>query len=291
VFTGIILALISALSFAAAGALQHRTTRRVALASVTGPNAGLMPVLGLLPRLLSSRVWWLGFSFNVLGFGFHSVALHLGSITVVQALLCVQLMFALPFAATAPLARDWFGTVSICLGVVTLVTARGAVPQTMNRAHLVPFAALAGLAAMTVLILLAKAFYRTALVATAAGIGFSLTAVMIIVVADQLVHFGWLAVLTSWPVYGLAGSGLIAAILVQDAFAAGSFPAALTAMTIADPLASWLWGALLFDLVPPTAPLAIGSLILAAALIAAGVTALANSPTISVQLKLSEPGS
>jgi hypothetical protein len=288
VLAGIVLALAAALSFAAAGALQHRTTSKVARSANAG---GLMPVLGLLPRLFASRVWWFGFGFNVLGFGLHSAALHLGSISVVQALLCVQLMFALPFARTAPLARDWFGTIAICLGISTLVAARGPVPQTMERAHLAPFVVLAGLCGVLLLVVTAKAFYRTALIGTAAGIGFSVTAVLIVLVAGQMVHNGWSAVFTSWQIYGLASSGLIAAVLVQDAFAAGSFPAALTAMTIADPLASWLWGAILFDAVPPTAPLALASLILAAALVGVGVSALANSPTLNVRLTLSQGGS
>src|SRR5690349_1216617 len=78
-----------------------------------------------------------------------------------------------------------------------------------------------------------------------------------------------------------ATSGLVAAILAQDAFASGSFPAALTAMTAADPIAAWLWGALLFDQVPPSNMVALASLAAAGILISTGVAILAYSPTIT----------
>ncbi|HZM78721.1 MAG TPA: hypothetical protein VFC19_23590 [Candidatus Limnocylindrales bacterium] len=121
---GIILALLSALWFAAAGALQHSATRSIALRTPEAPS--WLPVLGLLRQMLSNRVWWIGLSCNVGGFLFHAAALHLGSITIVQALLSVQLMFALPFATartgSLPLARDWLGSAAVCLG---LIAARG----------------------------------------------------------------------------------------------------------------------------------------------------------------------
>ncbi len=283
---GIILALVSALCFAAAGALQHSVTR--AVARERGDSKSLLPVLGMLPQMLSRRVWWAGFACNVGGFVFHSMSLHLGSITIVQALLCVQLLFALPFATararTLPLGRDWTGTIAVCAGVAMLVAARGSVPQTQSRHHLVPAICLLGLLLIGILLVVARllrATARTALIGIAAGTGFSLTAVLIIVVADQTVRLGPAAVFTHWNVYGLALSGLVAAILAQDAFASGSFPAALTAMTVADPIVSWLWGAILFDQIPPETPAAVGTLALAGGLLAVGVGLLAHSPTMS----------
>jgi len=287
---GILLALLSALCFAAAAALQASATRAIALSAP--PPAGritrVLPVLGLLPRMLAHRVWWAGLGCNVLGFVFHSSALHVGSISIVQALLCVQLMFALPFATARlrrpPLVRDWIGAAAACLGIVVLVTARGAVPQTQDRAHLMPVVAITAIVVMALLIAVARSSrstMRTALVGTAAGVGFSLTAVLIVVMADRLVHQGWWSLVTHWQVYAFAASGLIEAVLAQDAFAGGSFPAALTAMTVADPVAAWLWGAILFDAVPPTTPVALAGLVGAGVLILLGVGLLAGSPTLT----------
>ena len=79
-----------------------------------------------------------------------------------------------------------------------------------------------------------------------------------------------------WPLYGLLASGVTAAVLVQEAFASGSFPTALTAMTVADPLASWVAGAVLAGTTPAAGP---GALLGAAAIIG-GVALLAYSPTL-----------
>ena len=196
----------------------------------------------------------------------------------------VRLPFATARTRSLPLARDWFGSTAVCLGLITLVAARGSVPQTLERQHLIPgFTALA-LLVMGSLVVAAKVLRstaRTALIGTAAGTGFSVTATFIIVVADQTVHGGPSVVFSHWHIYALATSGLIAALLAQDSFASGSFPAALTAMTVADPIAAWLWGALLFDQVPPSNPTAMASLAAAGALISAGVAVLAYSPTIA----------
>ena len=288
VLAEIALALLSALWFAAAGALQHSATRSIALRTSHAPS--WLPVLGMLGPMLSHRIWWIGLSCNVLGLLFHAAALHLGSITIVQALLSVQLMFALHFAAarsrSLPLARDWFGSAAVCLGLITLVAARGSVPQSMQRLHLVPlFATLAALliAALVVAAKLMRRTARTAVIGTAAGTGFSVTATFIVIVADQTVHGGPTVVFSHWHVHALATSGLIAAVLAQDAFASGSLPAALTAMTVADPIAAWLWGALLFDQVPPSNVTAMASLAAAGAFISAGVAVLAYSPTIATR--------
>lgn len=302
---GIALALLAALLFAAAGALQHFVTRSVALATASQavpaetPHAhtstarvarsGWLPVLALLSRLLRSRIWLYGLACNVLGFVVHASALHLGSIIVVQALLAVQLLFALPFATIrlgrAPLARDWLGTLAICTGLITLLLLRGAVPQTVERRGWVPIVATTALLLVAALMATARTARladqtRTALVAVAAGIGFSVTAVFTVVVTDELARQGFWGTMLDWPVYCLALSGLIAALLVQDAFTSGSFPTALTAMTIADPLASWIWGAALFDAQPPTSPAALASLVVSGTLIVTGVVLLANSPTL-----------
>lgn len=288
VIGSIALGLLAALFFAAAGALQHSVTRRVALASAAA-DTGLLPVLGLVGRLLRSPIWLCGLACNVLGFGAHATALHLGSITIVQALLAVQLMLALPFATfrtgSYPLARDWLGTLAVCAGIATLVGVRGSVPQTVERGAAAPLMALAAVVLMAALVMVARSVRhhaptRTALVGVAAGTGFSVTAAFTVIVTDDLSRRGPWATLLHWPIVCLALSGLVAALLVQQAFASGSFPTALTAMTIADPVMSWVWGAVLFDARPPTSPTALAGLALSGGLIGTGVALLAYSPTL-----------
>jgi hypothetical protein len=290
------LGLAAALFFALAGALQHYATRSLALATQastrtgtrTGPVAWL-PVLGLLPQLLRSPIWLAGLSANIAGFGFHAAALHLGSVTIVQALLVVQLLFALPFATVrngAPLlARDWLGTAAVCTGIITLLIIRGDTPQTVARRGWIAAVAMVAVLVIAGLVTAAHALRpypqtRTALVGVAAGVCFSVTAVLIVVVTDDMARQGLWAGLLGWPTIGLAASGLTAAILGQEAFAAGAFPTALTAMTIADPVASWISGTVLFDVDPPTGTGPVTILAASSALLVTGIVLLATSPTL-----------
>jgi hypothetical protein len=290
---GFVLALASALVFAAAGAQQHSATNRLARARPRPSGAGRwLPVLAVLPAIASSRAWWLGFGLNAAGFWLHSAALHLASISVVQAILSVQLIFAVPIATRRSpcklLPRDWLGALSSCSGVAILVLSRGGAEQTMGRSNLVPVVLLLGVTAIVTLVTSARFVprrTRTALVGTAAGVGFSLTAVLIVVTADRLVHTGWLSLLSGWSLYALMLSGITSAVLVQDAFASGSLPAAMTAMLVADPVASWIWGSVVFDRVRPALP-TLGAMAVSAVLIGIGVALLAYSPT---QAALDQP--
>ncbi|WP_203908709.1 DMT family transporter [Rhizocola hellebori] len=274
----ICLALLAAFSFAAAGAAQHRASHALAAAGQPATTSSWLPVLGVLIPLLRHPIWLLGLLLNVVGFVLHSTALHLGSITIVQALLCAQLLFTLPLAAAQtrvmPTARDWLAAAAVGTGVVAIISTRGQTPQTMHRLGLLPAVLLIGVSLLVLLLLAARnlaAPARTPLIGTAAGIGFSLTAVLIVVITHQLAQVGVLGLFSHWPIYLLPVSGLVAAILAQDAFASGSLPAAVTAMTIADPMASWLWGAVLFDQTPPLTPAALGGMTAAAILISAGI--------------------
>src|SRR4051794_8044850 len=91
-------AVVAALFFAVSAALQQSAARTAALAApATGP-ARWLPALALLRGLARNRWWLAGWAANICGFALHAVALHLGSIGAVQALMTLQLLFALPLA-------------------------------------------------------------------------------------------------------------------------------------------------------------------------------------------------
>jgi drug/metabolite transporter (DMT)-like permease len=247
-------------------------------------------LLVLLGRLVRDPVWLLGWVANVAGFAAQAAALHLGSIVIVQALLVTQLLFALPLSSVSrgrrPLRRDWLGTAAVCAGLVTLLAVRGAVPQTAGRRSEVWLLVSAAGGIILLLLLVSRLVggygqqYRTSAVAAAAGICFCLTAVFLVLIGDDFARSGVLSTLLGWPLLGLCGSTLLGLLLVQDAFAGGSLPAAMTAMAITDPLASWVAGILLFDARPQLSVAALSGYGVAAGLIAVGVGALANSPTL-----------
>ncbi|MCO6010772.1 DMT family transporter [Actinoallomurus purpureus] len=313
---GVPLALLGAMLFAVSAALQQHAARSAARRPAPGragagrraaTTPGGAPLGGtrrrvfsektppplrvstLLVRLARDPLWLLGWTAGIAGFGAQALALHLGSLVVVQSLLVTQLLFALPLNAVVngrrPLPRDWAGAAMVCAGLVLLVTVHGEVPRSAGRrADLGPVvaaaAALIGLLVLTARLLRSRAQSRTAVLAVAAGVCFCMTAVFLVFAGDDLTRRGLLAVALDWPPAALAASTALGTVLVQAAFAGGSLPTAMTSMTITDPIAGWVVGMAVFD-VPRTARAgALWGSALAIALIAAGAAALATSPTL-----------
>jgi hypothetical protein len=282
----ILLATLGAFLFAVSAALQQYA------ASTLPPDDDERPavlrIFGLLRRLTRHPLWLLGWVANISGFAAQAFALHLGSIVVVQALVVTQLLFALPLGTLPfgrrPTRRDWMGTAAVCAGLVSLLIARGDVPQTVAQRG--DMWSLIGVDAALIVLLLAVSWFvravghhRTAAIGTGAGICISVTAVLVVTVGNDISAHGLFAAL-DWPLAALCASTLLGLVLVQEAFAAGTLATALTAMTIADPLASWIAGTVLFDAKPAVSAFALGGSALALVLIAIGVVTLANSPTL-----------
>jgi hypothetical protein len=93
---------------------------------------------------------------------------------------------------------------------------------------------------------------------------------LLVLTTDDLPHVGW-------PLPCVMLSTLTGGLLAQDAFASGSLPTALTAMTITDPTTSYVAGAVLVNVAYTPHPIPLG---FAAALVTSGVILLANSPTL-----------
>jgi drug/metabolite transporter (DMT)-like permease len=271
VSASVLLAILGAFVFALSAALQHSAARTAGLAR---PEK---TIFGLLRGLVRNKRWLAGWIANVTGFGLHATALHLGTITVVQAVMVVQLLFALPFAVFRkrrwPLGRDWLGSVLVCAGLITLLSQ--GVPHGEMRHRLLGPAAIVGAGTVAGLIAASRLAVRhpqlrTALLSVAAGICFCGTAVLVTLATAELPHIGW--ALPSIAITTVTGG-----LLVQQAYASGSLPTAMTATTITDPVVSYIAGAVLFDV---TANLDLGLLLVSGGLVAAGVVLLANSPTL-----------
>ncbi len=287
------MALVAALLFAISATLQQAAARaeaiRGAAAATVVTHRPWLPVLGLLGRLARDRLWLLGWVLNVTGFVAHAVALHLGSITVVQAILVVQVMFAVAAAALLrrerPRLRDWAGAAAVCTGVILVVVLRGEVDQVAPPRDHVFRAVIGAVVVIGTILVIARGLQptnlRSALIAVGAGISFSTTAILIVVVTGDLARHG-LGGLVDWPAPAMGLSAVIGSLLVQDSFASGSLPLALTAMTVTDPLASGVAGLVLFDAGQP-GPAAGAGLVAAALLIAVGVGVVAHSASLTVQ--------
>lgn len=282
----VVLSLVAALLFAVSAAMQQRAASEAAHSTLASdvPRRSWLPVSALLHKLLRNRRWLLGWVTNLAGFAAHAVALHFGTITLVQALLLAQLMFALVLARRRPVWRDWLGTVAVCCGLILLLVIRRDPQPHPSRAH-VPFAVLVVVSSIVVLLTAARLLQRNrphlrgALVGVAAGMCFSLTAIFVVMATADLSRGGVGALLTDWVTLGLAVSTTSGTVLVQDAFAAGSLATALTAMAIADPVTSAVVEMLFLDVGQPPGLLTLLGYVGVGAVLTCGVVLLANSPT------------
>jgi drug/metabolite transporter (DMT)-like permease len=307
------LALTAAFLFALAASLQqheaHQANRAIEqrLASSAHPDAGAASrrrglLLALANQLPRSRLWRLGWGINLGGFIAQAAALYVGSVALVQPLLVTQLIFALPLATAWlrqwPSRRAWLSAATICAGVILFLGASGGsvLGGEADRDRIV-LSALCIAGAVVLLTRLAVRWpsVQVALVAVAAGLCLAMSAVLMKLTAEDLVERGVAATAVDWPGYTLAISAFSGVFLAQWAFAAGSLPTAIAAITITNPVASYLIGILAFHVAPAARPARVAGVVLAGLLISAGVIGLARSPIVPAptgpRIRESEAGS
>ena len=231
------------------------------------------------------RLWLVGWSTNLIGFGVRRWPCTPGSVALVQPVLVTQLLFAVPMAAARaaptrrldrprprPSAAVWWSS-SPYAGWRRLTAdrpgpARLGPPGHGGRRGRDPGRLRAGVRAAATLL------------AVAAGLCFAVSAAMIKLTTDDLLYRGVAATARDWPGYTLAVATLAGLLLGQGAFAGGSLPSALAAMSITNPVASYAVGVFAFGVAFPHAASDLAALVGAAALISIGAVGLANSPLV-----------
>jgi drug/metabolite transporter (DMT)-like permease len=287
-----LVALLAAFLLAASAVLQQRASRRVAAERQPGGGASTLtrylPVLLLVRRLLGHPLWLLGWVTNLLGFLIQALALHLGSVALVQPLMITQLLFTLVLVSllsrTAPAARDWLSVLSMCAGLVVFLSVRGAAPVegAAQRSHVL-LALTAAAVAVCLIVVGARGREATAYAATigvAAGMCFAASAVLIKLTTTDLLERGVLATALDWPGYALALTTAVGMLLGQQAYTVASLAVAVSAMSVTNPLASYLMGVLAFHVHPPTGAGPLAAVAASGLLLFLGAVGLAHSPTI-----------
>lgn len=281
-----LLAVLAAFLFATAAAIQARAAHR-ALTSPAGEERRL-GALRLMRRLVRDRTWLAGWAANLGGFGTQAAALHLGSVAVVQPVLTAQLLFTLPLATVGTRHRlnwmDWTGAAGICAGLAVLLSVRGAIPPggAADRGRLlalVPVVAGVGIA-LTSAAAARRHTERAALLGVTAGIFFAASAVLIKLTTDDLFHRGVAATAADWPGYTLALTTGLGLVLEQQAFGSGPLPAAMTAMTITNPVVSYALAVWAFGVPLPSSSSGIVAVAVGGVLLLTGVGVLAQSPSV-----------
>lgn len=246
-------------------------------------------------NVLAQRAWLIGWVTNLAGFICQAIALHLGSVAVVQPLLTAQLVFTLALVSlrrrSMPGKRAWLGAGSVCAGLALLFAVEGAPLSGHADRPEVLLAALASTVLVLVLVALSRSMRSgTIPSAVAAGLCFAMSAVFMKLTADDLLGVGIAGTAKDWPGYFLAISTLSGLLIEQAAFAGPALTWSVAAMNITNPVASYLAGVLAFDVRVPTDPGALAGIAGAGLLLMVGVLALAKSPARTTEPALSPVG-
>jgi drug/metabolite transporter (DMT)-like permease len=273
----IILALVGAVLFAFGTVLQQKG----AMEEAGDENLGA----GGLVRLLRRPVWLLGVAIDGAGYACQAAALGIGTIVVVQPLLVLSVVFALPIGARLTNQRvgrrEILGAVAVVIGLVlfTLISnPEGGRDDATDRAWIIGAAITGGVALALVLASRGSRTpgVRAALIGTASGVLFGFIAALTKATVDRL-DDGIVAVLADWHLYGLIGTSVIAFALMQAALATGALAPALSTVMVFETIVGvacgiWMLGEELHEAAWGTA-VSVVSL----AIVVAGLVALSRS--------------
>jgi drug/metabolite transporter (DMT)-like permease len=242
--TGILLAVCAAASNAVGTVFQRKAAR------LAPPEETLRPALLL--DLVRRPVWLVGLAGMIGGFGFQAAALNFAILSLVQPIVVFELPLTLVLAALVFHRRidrhaAW-GTLAVSAGVSIVLFATSPRPghAATGMSWLLAVVVTLGFCAVLLLFgLRTAASARAALFGMAAGIGFGFTAALMNGALHQLDR-GVGTLLTSWQLYAMVAAGIGSVFLTQNALQAGPIVAAQPAITSCDPLASVIYGVLIF---------------------------------------------
>jgi drug/metabolite transporter (DMT)-like permease len=277
----VLLSLASAVAYGVAAVLQHR-------AAAKEPSDELMR-LGLVATLARQPLWLAGNALDGVGFLLQFLALRRGSLTLVEPLLVLSLVVALPVAARLEHQRvsrsALLSVVAIAVGLALFLGAGqpgAGHPHASTQAWMVLSALVAVFCVGTVLARnKTKSPQQGAvLLALGSGVAFGYAAALSEGIGHLLDH-GVLHTLSSWEPYALLVAGAAALLLTQGAFHAGALRLSLPTLTVAQPLVAIAISLVFFGEHIATSGVAIGLEVVGLILITGGVFSIAQTPQIA----------
>ncbi|MBX5440044.1 MAG: DMT family transporter [Solirubrobacteraceae bacterium] len=272
----IALAVVAALFFALGTVLQQK-------AGLDEPVEGSSA--GLLLQMVRRPMWLAGIAADGLGFAAQFVALAVGRVAVVQPLLVLSVVFALPLGARLTSQRvtrlDIGAAIVVTLGLVAFLAI--ADPHGGRDDAPVGDWLVTGLVCAAVIVplvvasrRLAGAAARAATLGACTGILFGLSAALTSVVGHRF-DDGILEVFTGWPLYALLVVGYASMTFSQLSLQTGALaPAVATQMTL-DPVTSLVLAVTLLQESLDSSALDLVATVVALGLVLAGVAVLARS--------------
>src|SRR4051794_5881165 len=276
----LLLALAASLFFAGANVLQYHEAHEAPRGLFLSPR--------LLIELAHHRLWVFGIAAMMVGNGLQAWALGIGSLAVIEPILTVSLLFALPLSAAwrrEHLQRtEWIGALMVSAGLGVLL---GVGSPTPGRADMAQYEwMLVTLASWGLGLTLVAAgrrapwpSYKAALIGGGAGVLFGLQ--------DALTRYclHWFSkdfthLALSWQPYVLLVTAVYGLVLAQSAYEAGSLSASLPPMTIGEPVIGMLIGMLALNEQLNNSTGALAWEAAGAAVMVCGTWMLASSPLV-----------
>jgi drug/metabolite transporter (DMT)-like permease len=266
-------ALGAALCFALSSVLQQRGASRAP------EDCGRWLVLHLLRR----PVWVAGLAAAVATLVLQFVALAFGELGLIQPLMLLGLLFALPLSVLLekcrPSPREWAWALLLVAGLSVFLAAARPRPgrPVADDSWILGLAGAFGLV-IAVLIGLATGparRHRAALLGLATGIGYGVSAALM-KYTYGLASESPSRLLTSWPGYTLLVVGGASVFLNQLAYRSGPLAGALPPLAIADPVVAVVFGVAAFDESLRTGGVAVAVQVLAVVVVVVAIVRLAQ---------------
>ncbi|MEZ0339428.1 DMT family transporter [Mycobacterium sp. pV006] len=239
----VLLALLAAVFLAVGIVVRQRATLDVPA------EHGISTVM--FATLIRRPLWWAGTAAALAGFGFQALALVEGSLLLVQPILVSALLFALPLSARWAGRRvtgaEWGWAVLLTVALAVFVVLAKANPgdyeASLSSSALVAVVCTAAVLACVLVATRSVGWRRAVLLAVAVGVLFGVVAVLTKLVMHLLTHEGVGAALSTPVLYLLVVLGVVAVLLQQSAFHAGSLQTSVPTMLVLEPMIAVLLGA------------------------------------------------
>jgi drug/metabolite transporter (DMT)-like permease len=277
----VLLSLASAVAYGLAAVLQHHATAK--------EPRGRAIRMGLVVKL-ARRPWWLvGNALDGVGYLLQFLALRRGSLLLVEPLLVLSLVIALPVAARlehrsiSPAGFVSVAAIAVGLGLFLTVARPGVGhPRASGQAWILLSVVIAIFCVVAALLANRSTSRRVRAVLLAAGSGAAFGyAAAVTERTGHLLDTGALHVLASWEPYALIVAGAVTLLLTQSAFHAGELRLSLPTLTVTQPLVAVVISILVFGEHINTRGAAPVLELVGLALVTAGVYAVAQSPVIA----------
>lgn len=273
----IVVAMAAAISFGAATGFMHHGASN---APGEATHIGV-----LLAHVVRQWRWLVGMAASLTGFLLHALALHLGSLAVVQPIVVTALIFSFLVRAALdgklPSRTMMVWATLTAAGLAVFLVAVGSTDAS-STLYVGPAVAMLAVGA----VVSGAAWWASlrdrqhagVLLGIAAGVVFGLIA-GVLKETTNTAH-GGLTVLESWPVYVLALLGLAGFLLNQRAYHQAPLSQSLPATNTVNPLVAVIFGAVAFGERPSDRPAVLTAQVVGLTVVLVGVFLLARTEQV-----------